>query len=333
VAGAAIVFSLPSQGASATFANNSTILNLVTNHAGKAFASGLKANNIAGTFRITVTASFQGQTASAVMMQTNVIAGAAAGTGAAGGTGAGTGGGTAGTAGGGTAAGAGGGAAGAAGAGAAGAGTAAAGTAAAGVGAAAGISGVTIGAIAVGAAAAVGVAAKVATSSGSNDNKNILPTLTTGTIGSPGAPVFGPGFSVAQSSFGSLLRSLKADSAVPGPRRVATFANANASSKDISPFQRNGLNSETFPLSQFNAQFALIRRVAPPASVGITVAAGRIPILGRVGAALNSNILPRSVLDQIALRPVVRFATIHISMEQPRRSGNNRGMLIHPSAH
>jgi hypothetical protein len=93
LAGATVLFTLPGSGPGAAFANGSRTLSVVTNSAGRAAATGLRANSVAGTFKIGVSASFQGQTASAVITQTNAIAGAAAGGGAAGASGAGGGGG------------------------------------------------------------------------------------------------------------------------------------------------------------------------------------------------------------------------------------------------
>jgi hypothetical protein len=80
VAGAAVVFALPSQGASGTFAGVGPNLTSVTNAQGRAVARGFRPNNVQGKFQMHVTASKDGQTASAEVAQTNaVIAGAAAG--------------------------------------------------------------------------------------------------------------------------------------------------------------------------------------------------------------------------------------------------------------
>ena len=82
VAGAAVTFMLPRQGASATFPNGARSLTVMTDSNGQAVARGLEPNNINGKFQIRVNASHQGRTASVVINQTNAIAGAAVGAGA-----------------------------------------------------------------------------------------------------------------------------------------------------------------------------------------------------------------------------------------------------------
>jgi hypothetical protein len=92
VAGASVVFLLPERGASAVFVNGQRSLITRTNEAGRAAIHGMKANNVPGQYQIRVTASFQGQTATASIAQTNALAAAAAGAGgAAGGVAAGMG--------------------------------------------------------------------------------------------------------------------------------------------------------------------------------------------------------------------------------------------------
>lgn len=76
VAGVAVVFTLPSRGASGVFANGARSLTILTDSQGMATATGLTPNNVAGNLSIQVSASHQGQTASAVIAQTNVAAGA-----------------------------------------------------------------------------------------------------------------------------------------------------------------------------------------------------------------------------------------------------------------
>lgn len=78
IAGAAVVFFLPDQGPSGTFANGMRSLTVTTDAQGRATATGLRPNNQAGQLQIRVTASFQGQTASAIITQTNVAGGGAA---------------------------------------------------------------------------------------------------------------------------------------------------------------------------------------------------------------------------------------------------------------
>lgn len=77
VAGAAVVFLLPSQGPGAVFADGSRMLTVMTDSKGQAIARGLRANQLAGKFEIRVTASYQGQTASATIAQTNAAVAAA----------------------------------------------------------------------------------------------------------------------------------------------------------------------------------------------------------------------------------------------------------------
>jgi hypothetical protein len=83
IAGAAVVFLLPEQGASGVFANGSHTLTVMTDAQGRAVARGFHPNNVQGKLQIHVTASHQGQTASATISQTNAV-GAAAGAAAAG---------------------------------------------------------------------------------------------------------------------------------------------------------------------------------------------------------------------------------------------------------
>ena len=78
VAGAAVTFFLPDQGASGTFPNGSRMLMAVTDGQGRAVARGIRPNNQSGPMQIRVTASFQGLTASALITQTNAATGPAA---------------------------------------------------------------------------------------------------------------------------------------------------------------------------------------------------------------------------------------------------------------
>ena len=86
VAGAAVVFFLPDQGASGTFVNGSRTLTVTTDAQGKAVATGIKPNNINGPLQIRVTASFAGVTTATVINQTNA-GGGGGGAGSAGGGG------------------------------------------------------------------------------------------------------------------------------------------------------------------------------------------------------------------------------------------------------
>jgi hypothetical protein len=71
VPGAAVVFFLPSQGPGGMFANGSRTLTATTDHDGRAIARGIQFTQT-GQFEIRVTASYQGETASAVITQNNI---------------------------------------------------------------------------------------------------------------------------------------------------------------------------------------------------------------------------------------------------------------------
>jgi len=79
VAGAAVVFALPERGATGVFPNGSRTLTVMTDNQGRAVARGIRLNNVQGRMEIRVTASHQGQTASATIAQSNTLAAAAAG--------------------------------------------------------------------------------------------------------------------------------------------------------------------------------------------------------------------------------------------------------------
>jgi len=84
VAGAIVVFTLPSRGASGVFTNGSQTLTVTTDAQGQAAAHGLTPNGVKGQFQIHVNASYQGRTGSTNITQTNAVltaAGAAAGAG------------------------------------------------------------------------------------------------------------------------------------------------------------------------------------------------------------------------------------------------------------
>jgi hypothetical protein len=84
IAGAAVVFLLPDQGASGVFANGSRTLTVMTDNQGRAVAHGFHPNGVQGKLQMRVSASYQGKTASATISQTNAVAaaaGAAAGAG------------------------------------------------------------------------------------------------------------------------------------------------------------------------------------------------------------------------------------------------------------
>lgn len=79
VAGAAVVFFLPSNGPGGVFANGGTTLTTATNAQGQAVARGIRFNNQAGSMQIRVAASFAGLTASAIITQTNALGTSASG--------------------------------------------------------------------------------------------------------------------------------------------------------------------------------------------------------------------------------------------------------------
>lgn len=84
IAGAAVVFTLPSQGAGGTFAGGQHTLTVLSDSQGRAVAHGLKPNTVQGQYQIHVNASFNGQTASTSISQSNVVAAAAGGAAAGG---------------------------------------------------------------------------------------------------------------------------------------------------------------------------------------------------------------------------------------------------------
>lgn len=82
IAGAVVVFTLPSQGASGAFAGGSQTLTVMSDAQGRAVARGFHPNHVQGQFQIHVNASYNGQTANTNISQSNAIGaavGAAAG--------------------------------------------------------------------------------------------------------------------------------------------------------------------------------------------------------------------------------------------------------------
>ena len=73
VAGAAIVFTLPTEGSTGEFTNGNKTLTTVTDSSGQAVAQGLKMNPIAGKVPIHVTASYRGLAANTSIMQFSVL--------------------------------------------------------------------------------------------------------------------------------------------------------------------------------------------------------------------------------------------------------------------
>jgi hypothetical protein len=73
IAGAAVVFFLPTSGPSGTFANGSQTLTVTTDATGRASATGIHPNHFTGKMQIRVSASANGQSASAIITQMNVV--------------------------------------------------------------------------------------------------------------------------------------------------------------------------------------------------------------------------------------------------------------------
>jgi hypothetical protein len=78
VAGASVLFILPENGPSGTFANGSRSLQVMTNSKGQAVAKGLRLNDVSGKFQIQVEASYKGTTATTTINQANAVLTAAA---------------------------------------------------------------------------------------------------------------------------------------------------------------------------------------------------------------------------------------------------------------
>jgi hypothetical protein len=73
VAGAIVVFLLPSNGPSGTFTNGSNSLTVVTGPDGRARAIGLRPNAQNGSYQMRITASYKGLTASQTLNMSNAI--------------------------------------------------------------------------------------------------------------------------------------------------------------------------------------------------------------------------------------------------------------------
>jgi len=79
IAGAVVLFFLPDSGPGGTFANGSRSLMVTTNAQGRETMTGFHPNSATGQMQVRVTASFGGQTAAAVITQTNVAGGGGGG--------------------------------------------------------------------------------------------------------------------------------------------------------------------------------------------------------------------------------------------------------------
>jgi hypothetical protein len=73
IANAAVVFTLPTAGATGEFANHSKTVTVMTDSAGLAAATGLRTNLVPGKIPIHINASYRGLTADASVTQTNVV--------------------------------------------------------------------------------------------------------------------------------------------------------------------------------------------------------------------------------------------------------------------
>lgn len=83
VAGAIVTFLLPGSGPSGAFPGGANTLTVTTDSMGRAAARGLRGNALEGSYRVRVTASYQGLTASTEFGMSNAAAAAAAGMSAA----------------------------------------------------------------------------------------------------------------------------------------------------------------------------------------------------------------------------------------------------------
>lgn len=72
VAGAAVLFSLPSSGPSGAFAGGAQTFSTVTDEAGRAVAHGLQPNSVSGSYNIHVRVSFNGSTSETNIHQQNI---------------------------------------------------------------------------------------------------------------------------------------------------------------------------------------------------------------------------------------------------------------------
>lgn len=73
VAGAAVLFFLPSQGPGGVFADGSKTFSTITDAQGRAVMRGFRPNSLQGKFEIRVTASSNGQSVSTAISQSNAL--------------------------------------------------------------------------------------------------------------------------------------------------------------------------------------------------------------------------------------------------------------------
>lgn len=79
VAGAIVVFTLPTQGAGGTFAGGAHTLTVVADDQGRAVAHGMTPNGVKGNYQLHVNASSQGRTGNTNINMTNAAVAGAAG--------------------------------------------------------------------------------------------------------------------------------------------------------------------------------------------------------------------------------------------------------------
>jgi hypothetical protein len=72
ISGAAVVFTLPTEGASGEFSNGSKSITVITDNQGIATAQGMKINEIPGKLQIHINASYRGRTARTNITQFNM---------------------------------------------------------------------------------------------------------------------------------------------------------------------------------------------------------------------------------------------------------------------
>jgi hypothetical protein len=71
IAGAAVVFTLPTEGATGVFSNGAKTLTVITDNNGRAFGKGLRVNQVTGKLPIHVTASYRGLGARTIINEIN----------------------------------------------------------------------------------------------------------------------------------------------------------------------------------------------------------------------------------------------------------------------
>lgn len=74
IQGASVIFALPAQGPGGTFPNSNPTILVTTDPHGRATARGIRWNKLTGPFKIHVTASFKGLTATTDIAQTTISA-------------------------------------------------------------------------------------------------------------------------------------------------------------------------------------------------------------------------------------------------------------------